>query len=775
MLKSKTYWNFLNEKQIEETSTHFNRLQVTPIVQQLLMQRGITSDAAAEKFLYPKLDDLYEPSLLYMLDKAVERINVAIENNEQILVYGDYDADGVCSTVVLLKALQERGANCDYYIPNRFTEGYGPNEAAFKQIAENGYSVIITVDCGIAAFKEAEAAASLGIDLIITDHHDVQNDLPKAFAVINPKSSEDYPFKELAGVGVAWKLAQQLLGYMPDHLLDFVAIGSIADLVPLREENRILAYHGLNRMQSTKNEGLKALKEISGLKGNLTSEDIGFVIGPRINAVGRIADASLAVELFMTNDGQEAADLAMEVDALNKERQKIVNDIVKEADAQVDPTKEHEVIIVMQEGWNEGVVGIVASRLVEKYNRPTVVLSINHDAGTAKGSARSIQRLNLFDACMERLDLFINFGGHSQAAGMTLALESVEQLREHLNEYINKHLSTADFQKEMTIHQSMDIEDVNESLVAEIDQLQPFGMKNEKPTFHIEAYPTNVRMLGANKNHLKIQMKQNNSAMECIGFHMDHYDLYVLPEAKVSVIGELGINEWNGNRTVQMIIQDLKVKEPQLFDYRGKEPIDLSLYFNQFSSNLVLSNDMIEKKVNHSNVEWKTFNDVQPTSTHVETMYVIDMPHSIKQFQTIVNQVNPDNILFNFKVSDSLYLKPFPTREHFKRIYAYIFKKQSIKFSEEMNRLSDFVTLDQETTRFILDVFADMQFISITNDTIEIIEQSGKSDLTESTIYQARKERVAIEKVLYYSNYEQLMQFIKDCRKSPEEEVVHGL
>ncbi|MDY0408560.1 single-stranded-DNA-specific exonuclease RecJ [Paracerasibacillus soli] len=365
MLPSKSKWNFLKIHEQDNFNGTDETLNMSPFLINLLMQRDVMTIEEAKKFLNPVIQDLHNPVQLHSIEKASERIVKAIEYGEKILVYGDYDADGVTSTTVMIEALRELGANCDFYIPNRFSEGYGPNEQAFQLAHEQGVSVIITVDNGIAAVQEAAVAKELGIDLIITDHHEVQDAIPDAFSIIHPKCSENYPFKELAGVGVAFKLAQYILGYFPEDLLDLVAIGTIADMVPLLDENRVLAFYGLQRLTTTRRPGLKALIKSCKIEGNVTEEDVGFLIGPRLNAVGRLQDATLAVELLLTDDEMEAEVIAEEIEQLNQERRNIVEKIVKEAEQSVDANDLPGVIVVAKPGWNQGVLGIVASGLLK--------------------------------------------------------------------------------------------------------------------------------------------------------------------------------------------------------------------------------------------------------------------------------------------------------------------------------------------------------------------------------------------------------------------------
>src|SRR5690625_5046475 len=515
MLVSKAKWDFVKKQDKPSDLGDYS-----PVISTLLMQRGITTKEAANRFLIPDLNKLHNPSDLSMIDKAIERVHKAINNGERILVYGDYDADGVSSTAVLLKALQELEAHCDFYIPNRFTEGYGPNEDAFREAANRGFSVIITVDTGISAVHEAEIAKELGIDLIITDHHELQEQLPDSYATINPKCSSTYPFHDLAGVGVAFKFAECLLGYFPEHLLDLVAIGTIADLVPLIDENRILAYHGLQKLTTTTNPGLKALKEICKIEGNVSEENVGFLIGPRINAVGRLEDAQLAVELLMADDPIEAEEIALMIEAINDERRQIVRDIVKEAEQMDLFDEETGIIIAAKEGWNEGVLGIVASQLVRKYDRPAIVLTIKPDTGEMKGSARSIPAFNLFNNCMMIRDLFTQFGGHSQAAGMTFPIDHLEMITAELNQMIKDQLSKEDFKQIIEINQTVHIGDITEKVVDEINLLAPFGIGNPKPVFHLKEVPTDVRQIGSQKNHLKFQFKQDGQQLDGIGFEI---------------------------------------------------------------------------------------------------------------------------------------------------------------------------------------------------------------------------------------------------------------
>ncbi|SHF66186.1 single-stranded-DNA-specific exonuclease RecJ [Ornithinibacillus halophilus] len=779
MLPSKSKWNYSNIPNDDSIQWTKEEDSLSPVIKELLVQRGIKSSEEAHEFLTPSIDRLHDPKNIHGIDIACERVHQAIQNEEKILIFGDYDADGVSSTTVLLKALQELGANCDFYIPNRFTEGYGPNELAFKNAHENGFRLIITVDTGIASVHEANVAKELGIDLIITDHHEPQEELPDALAVIHPKCSPDYPFKELAGVGVAFKFAQELLGYFPEQLLDLVAIGTIADLVPLVDENRILAYYGLKKLTNTNRQGLKALMELSRIEGKVTEESVGFSIGPRLNAVGRLQDADLAVQLLITDDKEEAKYLAEEVDALNQERQDIVKSIVDEVDNMIHVDDNQGVIVVSKAGWNEGVLGIVASRLVRKYDRPAIVLAINEETNTAKGSARSIPAFDLFQNCMKVRELFTHFGGHSQAAGMTLPLDNVETLQDKLNQIIFEQLSVEDFKQEVEVSKTLGLPEVNEALIEEINQLAPFGMANPKPVFHLSNIPSDVRQLGNGKNHLKLQFKQDSYMLEGIGFGFGYIYPLISPKTPVSIVGELSINEWNGYRKPQIVIQDVKIDEWQLFDHRGKKNIEISTYFDYHSSHVVLVDkvpDNVEEFPSH--VSFVTYDDAVDSINSSEVLYVMDLPKNLDMFKRIVQKVNPENIHVSFQVENSTYLSSMPSREDFKWFYALIWKQQELDLKQQLNRLMQTKNWSKDAIIFMSKVFFELDFVMIDNGIIKVKKSPVKKDLQESKLYQERLNQSHIEKVLYYSTYNELRNWFLDAlgRKSAlKEEVVHGL
>lgn len=769
MLHSNARWKTLeieSDRELEEDIS----FEVSPIVERLLLQRGIRSLSEAKLFLSPSMDDLLEPEDIEAMEKAVLRVNQAIEQNEKILVYGDYDADGVTSTAVLMKALEELGASCTYYIPNRFTEGYGPNEQAFRQAVANGFTVIITVDNGITAVHETAVANELGMDVIITDHHEAQEELPDAHAIIHPALSKNYSFKDLAGVGVAFKFAQALLGRFPSHLLELVAIGTVADLVPLKGENRILTYHGLKALSTSSTPGILALKQICQIDHAVTEEDIGFRMGPRLNAVGRLQDASLAVELLLTDSLEEAREFATEIDRLNQKRQRIVEELTKEAERIVNP--ENRVLIVYKENWNEGVLGIVASKLVRKFDRPAIVLNYNQETNELKGSARSIPAFDLFTNCMQVRPLFSKFGGHAQAAGMTVPLENVNELQESLNKLIDEQLTEEDFKQEILISGELSVADINEQLINEVNRLAPYGMENPKPLFKVIDIPKEKRQIGSKRNHLKLQFSDDGVSLEAIGFGMGNNFYQIAQDTPLQTVGELGINEWNGNRKPQLMLQDMKIEEWQLFDYRGRKKLDFS--FLKEEDAVVLSGKPIPD-LNFPRIDYHTEKEEINETPH---LILTELPEALDDLIRIIKEVKPVNIYACFQLQDSAYLKTFPTREDFVWLYALLHKRKQIDFKAEIQSMMKLKSWSKEHIVFIIQVFSDLNFVSIDNGVVTINPNPDKMDLKESLVYQERLRRLEIEQVLFYSNYEQFKNwfspYMNDLMK-PKEEITNGL
>lgn len=518
----------------------------------LLDARGVRTAAEAEAFLHPSTANLHDPMLLHDMSAATERIRRALEMQECIVVYGDYDVDGVCASALLVEALRAHGAQADWYIPSRHKEGYGLNPQAVRTLAER-CSLLITVDCGITSIEEAILANSLGLDMVITDHHEPSSRLPQALAVVDPLLG-DYPFRRLCGAGVALKLVWALFGEEAvSNLWELAALATVADLVPLLGENRIIVHEGLKRMQKTSRAGIKALLQVAGLSGKtITAGHLGFQIGPRINAGGRLHEASRNVELLLTKEEDAAEAIACALQEENTRRQRMEADILCQADAwvqdHVDFLTERAIIVVGRD-WNPGVVGLVASRLVERYAWPALVLSENEE-GVVTGSARSIPGVNLHAALTRCEHLFIRFGGHAQAAGMTLRAEQLPALREMLSKAIDEVAEKDAFIPSVYYDMDISLGEVTVELIRQFERLAPTGLGNPAPTFRLHgAQVLEARAVGAEGKHLKLRLEQNGTALDGIAFGQGSARAGLAQQ--VDVLFSPGINEYMGRVSAQ--------------------------------------------------------------------------------------------------------------------------------------------------------------------------------------------------------------------------------
>jgi single-stranded-DNA-specific exonuclease len=772
MLKPKTRWNVRKPDDVL-VDTLKNELNITPLVAQLLVNRGINTVDEARYFLFGK-EQFHDPFLLKDMDKAVERIKEAIDKQEPILIFGDYDADGISSTTVMMKTLEDLGANVDFYIPNRFTEGYGPNEAAFRHASESGIRLIITVDTGISAINEAKIAAELGLDLIITDHHEPGLILPECFAIIHPKLEDSmYPFKDLAGVGVAFKLAHALYGQVPTHLLEIAVIGTIADLVPLKDENRHIAKAGIQKLMQTTNIGLKALLKVCGIEPHtVTEETIGFSLGPRINAVGRLGDAAPAVHLLLTNDTEEALALAEEIDVLNRSRQTIVNEITEEAIAMVEESLtigDQKVIVIGKENWNSGVIGIVASRLVDKFYRPTIVLSYDNHKGLAKGSARSIDGFDLFQNLSVCRDILPHFGGHTAAAGMTLKIDDVSELRNRLNQLASEQLSEEMLVPVTQLDGEFLIEDLQLDSIKEMMLLAPFGMNNPKPKVLIkDTGISNIRKIGSEQNHLKLTIEKNGLLFDSIGFGLGRIYDEISPSSTISVIGELSINEWNNVQKPQLFLQDIAVHHWQLFDWRGNNRA------HHLFKNLLLTDTkfVIFNKVNEEAfLNWlpkehliiiESADDAYRLDLNDQNIVLLDFPPSKDIVIHLLSGKKPARLYPHFYKQESTFFNTMPTRDHFKWFYAFLAKKGPFDLKRYGDDLAKHRGWSKETIEFMSQVFFELNFATINNGFISLEKVSPKRDLTESKTYQQRQAQFTLENELLYSSFVQLKAWFEE-------------
>lgn len=559
------------------------QLGVSPTIARLLSIRGITSYSDAETFFRPTKDNLYDPFLMTDMEQAAQRLADAIRTQQKVVVYGDYDVDGTTSTSIMYTFMSDFGVDVHYYIPHRFKEGYGISEEGIKYACNLGADLIVAVDCGITAVDEAEFCRENGLDLIICDHHNTDINVPRACAVLDPKRPDcNYPFDGLSGAGVAYKLIEATLTELglPKHnayrFLDLVAISIASDIVPIVDENRILMREGLIKLNNDPNLGIKALTDLIQLKtSEIDTTNIVFSIGPRINAAGRMGDAAKAVELLITDSSDEAEAHAHELEAINIRRRSTDADTMKQAIRSLEQDfneEEMSSVVLHDPDWHLGVIGIVASRIVDLYCRPTIMLSTVD--GQIKGSARSVKGFNVYEALNECDDLLEQFGGHEYAAGVTLNEENLEPFIERFNEIANRYLSENDFKQELLIDDELDLSDIDQKFWNVLRQFEPYGPGNMKPIFFSRKLSVQGNPTVVGNGHLKMRLYQKGSpTFEAIGFNLHDY----LPAVRNCPAGGLHVayvleeNTWNNKTQIQMRIKDIKTDASELPEFKTEK------------------------------------------------------------------------------------------------------------------------------------------------------------------------------------------------------------
>lgn len=568
-------WNYVPPTPEEQKAAKElgDKLNMSPILAQLLIRRGITTESAAKRFFRPQLADLINPFLMKDMDVAVDRLNDAMGRKERILVYGDYDVDGCTAVALVYKFLQQFYSNVDYYIPDRYDEGYGVSKKGLEYARETGVKLIIILDCGIKAIKEIACAKTLGIDFIICDHHVPDEVMPDAVAILNPKREDDsFPFKHLCGCGVGFKFMQAFAknNGIPFSrlipLLDFCAVSIAADIVPVVDENRILAYHGLKQLNINPSIGLKAIIDICGLNGReISMSDIVFKIGPRINASGRMENGKKSVDLLVEKDFPTALKMAQHINEYNEQRKDIDKQMTEEANqivSKLDSMKHRSSIVLYDEHWKKGVIGIVASRLTEMYFRPTVVLT--RDGDLATGSARSVTGFDIYSAIKDCRDLLINFGGHTYAAGLTLQWADVPQFRKRFQHYVEEHIQPEQVEANLDIDAQIDFKDITKKLHNDLKKFAPFGPLNPKPVFstlNVYDYGTS-KVVGRDQEHIKLELVDSKSptVVNGIAFGQSESVRYIKSKRGFDIAYTIEENIFKRN-AVQLQIEDIRPNE----------------------------------------------------------------------------------------------------------------------------------------------------------------------------------------------------------------------
>ena len=731
-------WQFSPQVEDEDFTKIAKKAGLGPEVARLLYSRGVKDQEALSRFLTPTLDDLHDPYLLHDMDKAVERIRRAIEDGEFILIYGDYDADGMTSASIVKESLEQLGAEVAVYLPNRFTDGYGPNASVYKYfIEQQGISLIVTVDNGVAGHEAIDLAQSMGVDVIVTDHHSMPEVLPDAYAIVHPEHPDaDYPFKHLAGCGVAFKLACALLEEVQVELLDLVAIGTIADMVSLTDENRIMVQYGLEVLRNTQRMGLQEMFNIAGIARNdVTEETVGFQLAPRLNALGRLDDPNPAIDLLTGFDDEEAHEIALMIHEKNEERKEIVQAIYQEAKAMVDPTK--TVQILAKEGWNPGVLGIVAGRLLEELGQTVIVLNL--EDGRAKGSARSIEALDIFEALAPHRNLFIAFGGHAGAAGMTLEADKLDTLSEVLESYVLDKGLDATTKNNLDLDEELDLEALTIDVVKNFERLAPFGMDNQKPVFYIRDFQIeNARAMGASNAHLKLKIFRGTSNFEVVAFGKGSLAAEFSQAKGLELAVTLSVNQWNGQTTLQLMMVDARVDGVQLFNIRGKSvPLPEGIPVLDFTKDL-------------------------PDLTTSPAVVVKNIPEDLNLLKQIIQEQDFSAIYFKNDIDKAYYLTGYGTREQFAKLYKTIYQFPEFDIRYKLKDLSAYLKIEQILLVKMIQIFEELGFVTIENGVMKVNKEAPKRDIAESHIYQQLKQTVKDQEMMALATVQEIYDFLME-------------
>lgn len=738
MIKSKYIWK-LTESDLPDAFLKLSKkYKLDTLAAQILWQRGIRAEEEIQAYLNPDLQQLHDPFLLHDMEKATQRILTAIENGQNILIYGDYDADGMTASSVMKSALDELGAEVQVYLPNRFTDGYGPNLDVYKYFIQNeDIDLIITVDNGVAGHEAIAYAQSQNVDVIVTDHHSMPEELPKAFAIVHPEHPEsNYPFKYLAGVGVAFKVATALLDYIPSDMLDLVAIGTIADMVSLTDENRILVSHGLKVLANTERAGLMELMRLSGTDFEKVNEEtVGFQIAPRLNALGRLDDPNPAIELLTGWDEEVAAEIAQMIDEKNSERKVIVENIYNQA---LTMMTDEPVEVLYHQDWHKGVLGIVAGRLLEQFHKPIIMLA--EEEGILRGSARSIENFNIFEALNGHRELFIAFGGHKQAAGMTFALENVEAIKQVMLEFIQENDIDMSEKSSLEVQGSLQFDQISLETIRSLEKLSPYGMDNPKPHFLLTDYQVEqARSMGKDNSHLKLKLVQNGQALDAVYFGHGSESLE-FEQSDTELVGTLSSNTWNGTTTVQLMVADARVNGVELLDIRSRQ-VELPKNTIRF----------VHNEVKNGTIEEVLIIEEAPTDKD-----------ALSALTELIHEQDFELIYFKNTIKKNYYLTGAGTREQFARFYKAIYQYPEFDIRFKLKDLANYLKIPDILMVKMIQIFEELNFVTIDNGMMSVNKAAEKRDISESNIYQELQEIIAFQELFALSPVKEIYKKLKE-------------
>ena len=735
-------YNWIYPNYDENFIKELESYSISKNIAKILNARNITDMNSVKKYFSDEYEEGYDPFLMHDMQKAVDRINEAIENEEKILVYGDYDADGITSTVLLVETLISMGANVSSYIPNRFEEGYGPNKEAFTKIIDSGITLIITVDNGIAGVEEVDLANELGCDVIVTDHHKIQDTIPNAYAIIHPEHPEgNYPFKKLAGVGVAFKLAHALLEIFPDFLLDLVAIGTIADMVSITDENRIFVKQGLELINDDPRIGLKMLLELSGIDTKIDEQTVGFYIAPKLNSIGRMDSAKLGLTFLMAEEPVTARALAEQIEQYNIQRKQVTEDIVKDVISKIENSEKKQKNVIMVSGeYHEGVLGIVASNIVEKYQKPVFIM--NEKEGVLKGSARSIFDFNIYIAMNKISDLFLAFGGHTLAAGFSFEKSNFEKIEEFLDKEFEEFKQNNDLKANKNIDIVTSLEDISYQFLNSLDALKPYGMDFEKPTVLIEnAMVLNKTHFGSEKQYLRLTIADEVGNLDCITFKDSVTFDKVEKNDIIDLLCNIDKNNFNGRTKLQAHIIDIHIKEFLFEDLR---------FINYDIANIDINCLKLSKYKDDKDNNFYQYKDLDSLiDEKFEYIYLLDIPTSKEYLYKIIN-LKPKKVFLiceEKQVLSDIYLID---KNRLIKLFNLILStnNKQINVAQQLDKLLAILKTNVDSLKIMIQIFKELELINFVNNTIILNPDYKTVDLKKSSSFIRMENIFEVENLL---------------------------
>ena len=756
MINSRYQWHFpevSNQKAIKTLSETFG---ITELIAKILVNRGYDTVEAANAFLRPELSGLHDPFLLHDMDKAIERLMQAIDSGQKIIVYGDYDVDGMTSTAIMTWALELMGANVNYFVPSRFSDGYGPNLANYQKLAAEGMQLLVTVDNGVSGKDEIAWLMAQGIDVIVTDHHELPEELPVATAIVHPRHPEgSYPFGGLSGAGVAFKVVSALLEEPADEVLDLAALGTVADVMSLTDENRIIVKQGLESLKLDPRPGVAALLAAAGTQlSDIDSSTIGFTIAPRLNALGRLENATTGVQLLLMDEPEEAKPLADHVNALNQERQQLVTKITTAAQEQATQLSEDPVLVVAGENWHEGVLGIVASKLVEQTGKPTIVLNVNGDE--MKGSGRSVAAFDLFTALDGHRDLMTTFGGHASAAGMTVPTNNLTALRAALrDEAAQQQLATAQ-KADMQIATTVTAADFTKENFDNLQVLAPFGEGNPEPLFMLDLRGVNQVKTMSEGKHLRFIAQTDTDQLPVVAFGWGNQASALAGHfSSLQIVGTMSQNSYRGNISYQLMLRDMSAKGAAILDWRTShltkqtfsKPVTYVFFKEKHLQQLAAYIDPAAQAL-----MWQDALQV----SNIQTMVLVDLPDSLDQLQTLLQTSTPGRLAPMFYVQSPVYLQKVPSKQVFSNVYKFVLSFKDINLQTQFDAMVKHLKISNMTLKLILKVFLEAKFVTIDNGVLNAVPNPTPMKLTQTQTFQRFMAQRDLEQQLIYSTTAEL-------------------